>query len=82
MAYFSNSIRRRSPTTRPPNERIPGFKEVNLGFTPEAAVEEARRCLGCGLFSAATDIVSCCGLTCRICMDSCWKAAIKVSDQN
>ena len=33
---------------RPPEERKGDFKEVNLGLSPEAAMEEARRCLECG----------------------------------
>ena len=28
-------------------ERVTNFKEVALGFSPEAAVEEAKRCLNC-----------------------------------
>ena len=30
-----------------PAERIKNFKEVTLGYTPEMAIEEARRCLDC-----------------------------------
>ena len=31
---------------RPPRERIKHFDEVNLGYTEEAALREAQRCLG------------------------------------
>lgn len=31
----------------PAAERIAGFKEVNMGFSEEAAVSEAKRCLNC-----------------------------------
>lgn len=30
-----------------PKERIKNFKEVSLGYTPEEAIEEAKRCLQC-----------------------------------
>ena len=30
-----------------PKKRIKNFKEVPLGYTPELAIEEAKRCLGC-----------------------------------
>ena len=33
---------------RPADERKHDFKEVNLGFTPEQAMAEAKRCLECG----------------------------------
>ena len=32
---------------QPPHERIGNFREVPLGYTPEQAVEEAKRCLQC-----------------------------------
>ncbi|MDD5021737.1 MAG: NADPH-dependent glutamate synthase [Endomicrobiaceae bacterium] len=32
---------------RQPNERNKDFKQVNLGYTPEQAIEEAKRCLQC-----------------------------------
>ncbi|MDL1969492.1 MAG: FAD-dependent oxidoreductase [Candidatus Desulfofervidaceae bacterium] len=34
---------------RPVSERIKDFQEVELGFTEEMALEEAERCLNCGL---------------------------------
>ena len=34
-------------TRQPPQERIKGFSEVALGYTPELAVLEASRCLSC-----------------------------------
>jgi formate dehydrogenase major subunit len=33
---------------RPPSERRSDFKEINLGFTEEAAKKEAARCIECG----------------------------------
>jgi len=38
---------RLNPPERPPEERIKDFNEVNLGFTEEMAIEEAKRCLQC-----------------------------------
>ncbi|SMB98087.1 NADPH-dependent glutamate synthase beta chain [Thermanaeromonas toyohensis ToBE] len=35
----------------PPEERVRDFREVYLGYTPEMAQEEARRCLNCGICS-------------------------------
>ncbi len=32
---------------QPPEERIKNFNEVPLGYTPEEAIEEAKRCLQC-----------------------------------
>ncbi|PIS26683.1 MAG: glutamate synthase (NADPH), homotetrameric [bacterium (Candidatus Stahlbacteria) CG08_land_8_20_14_0_20_40_26] len=32
---------------QPPKERIKNFNEVPYGYTPEEAIEEAKRCLGC-----------------------------------
>ena len=33
--------------TQPPKERAKNFLEVALGYTPEQAIAEAKRCLGC-----------------------------------
>jgi NADH-quinone oxidoreductase subunit F len=33
--------------TLPPDRRIQGFMEIEVGYTEEQAVEEARRCLRC-----------------------------------
>ena len=35
------------PKEQKPKERIKNFDEVNLGYTPKEAVEEAKRCLQC-----------------------------------
>ena len=32
---------------QPPSERVHNFREVPLGYAPETAVEEAKRCLQC-----------------------------------
>lgn len=56
-------------------ERSQSFDEVDAGLTKAQAVEEARRCLGCGIF-ARLDMDSC--LACKQCSDSCWKDAITV----
>ncbi len=41
-------------------ERIKNFEEVDLGFTEEMAVEEAKRCLECGLCSECMECVRVC----------------------
>lgn len=51
--------------TLPLNERIDSFKEVALGYTEEQALEEARRCLECGI---------CC--ECLLCVEACEAKAI------
>jgi len=41
-------IKKRVPVPeREPKERIKDFKEVKLGYTPQLAMEEAKRCLQC-----------------------------------
>ncbi len=42
-----NKIPRQSMPQQEPEERNKNFKEVNFGFTPEIAQEEAKRCLDC-----------------------------------
>lgn len=51
--------------TIPVSERKNNFKEVALGFTEKQAVEEAKRCLDCGI---------CC--ECLLCVDACEAKAI------
>jgi len=46
--------------TLPADERIKGFEEVELGFTEEMAVEEAKRCLACGGCSECLECVKVC----------------------
>ena len=41
------ATQRQHPAEQDPAARIHNFNEVNLGFTPEQAVAEARRCLNC-----------------------------------
>ena len=48
-----------------PKERIKTFEEVDLGFTIEQALEEASRCLQCGVCSE-----------CYACMEACKPGAI------
>ena len=43
-----------------PAERIVDFREVELAFTPEAAMEEANRCLECGVCSECRECVKLC----------------------
>jgi len=58
--------------------RTASFDEVNQGFKAEKAMAEAGRCLGCGVFGIV-DMSSCCGTTCALCMDACWKQAILIA---
>ncbi|MGB9887842.1 MAG: FAD-dependent oxidoreductase, partial [Moorellales bacterium] len=50
----------------PVSERLGGFTEVDKGYSPEEAIEEAKRCLNCGI---------CC--ECRQCEAACQKRAIE-----
>ena len=43
----AQAITRQKPQEQDPQERARNFDEVSLGFTPEQAVAEARRCLHC-----------------------------------
>ncbi len=42
------------------SERVKDFREVCQGFTPEQAVEEAKRCLNCGICSECLQCVKAC----------------------
>jgi len=44
-----------------PEKRICNFKEVQLGFTEEQVLSEARRCLNCGICSECYQCVDACG---------------------
>ena len=46
---FKKRTRQHMPCLSP-KERIPGFKEVELGFNELAALAEADRCFQCGMF--------------------------------
>ena len=41
-------------------ERVSGFKEIELGFSEEIAKEEASRCLACGICSECMQCVTAC----------------------
>lgn len=45
---------------RPAEERVTNFTEVELGYTEEQAVSEAKRCLNCGLCSECMQCVATC----------------------
>ena len=65
--------KRKELPTIPIEERISSFKEIELGFSEEDAVEEAKRCLNCG---------GCAG--CEECIKHCDKEAINynLKDKN
>ncbi|NCC69258.1 MAG: dihydropyrimidine dehydrogenase, partial [Clostridia bacterium] len=42
-----NTAKRNSMPEQDPNVRIKNFDEVALGYTPETAMDEAKRCLNC-----------------------------------
>ena len=42
-------LKREKMSTRPLSERHDGFSEVELGFTEDQAIKEAKRCLSCDL---------------------------------
>jgi heterodisulfide reductase subunit A-like polyferredoxin len=44
----------------PVKERVKNFKEVELGYSEEEAIEEARRCLNCGGCSECYECVNTC----------------------
>ena len=48
-------------TTIPLEEWIKGFKEINLGYKEEEAVEEAARCINCGICSECMQ----CAISCQ-----------------
>ena len=46
--------------TTPVEEWIKGFKEINLGYKEEQAVEEAARCINCGICSECMQCAAAC----------------------
>jgi heterodisulfide reductase subunit A-like polyferredoxin len=46
---------------QPRPDRLHGFGEIDLGYTPQQAVAEAQRCLACGLCSECGLCVQACG---------------------
>ncbi len=44
----------------PIEERVDNFREVELGYTQEMAVEEAKRCLSCGVCTECRECVALC----------------------
>ncbi len=44
---MSERAKREVEQKQDPRTRVRNFDEVSLGFTPEQAVREAKRCLGC-----------------------------------
>ncbi|MBC7236702.1 MAG: FAD-dependent oxidoreductase, partial [Chloroflexi bacterium] len=44
----------------PISERVDNFREVELGYTEEMAVEEAQRCLSCGVCTECRECVALC----------------------
>jgi homotetrameric NADPH-dependent glutamate synthase len=68
VAEPETSAKRSPRTPMPsldPSERIKGFQEVELGFTEEQAINEASRCLQCGICSE-----------CYACVEACQAKAI------
>jgi heterodisulfide reductase subunit A-like polyferredoxin len=64
-------VRRRLPAPQAaPAERRRDWREVNLGFSAEEAISEARRCLNCGICSE-----------CLQCELACKKAALRHAEQ-
>jgi heterodisulfide reductase subunit A len=44
----------------PVEERVDNFREVELGYTEEMAVEEAKRCISCGVCTECRECVALC----------------------
>ena len=57
---FHPTPREKMPRVKP-QQRLDNFKEVQLGFSEEQAVEEARRCIACGVCSECYQCVVACG---------------------
>ena len=65
-----NDIRKKARPAmpkRPPEERIKGFDEIELGLDPDRAMAEAARCLSCG---------ACC--RCYQCVQACLPGALTI----
>lgn len=66
---------RQNMPTIPLEERISGFKEIELGFSEELVVKEASRCLACGICTEV-DELTCTG--CSRCQERCPAYAINL----
>ncbi|MDY6842820.1 MAG: NAD(P)-binding protein [Thermodesulfobacteriota bacterium] len=53
-------VPRRKMPTLSPQERIVNYKEVQTGFSEEEAINEAKRCLACGICSECLQCVEAC----------------------
>ncbi|MFQ6618858.1 MAG: FAD-dependent oxidoreductase, partial [Fidelibacterota bacterium] len=51
-----------NPPLLPVKDRIKGFDEVEIGYSADQAVEEAKRCLNCGICAECLECVNACGL--------------------
>src|SRR5690554_3135160 len=47
MAKFNMAMKKNEMPAQDPNVRNKNFLEVALGYTPEQAIDEAKRCLQC-----------------------------------
>ncbi|MDY6964621.1 MAG: NAD(P)-binding protein [Halobacteriota archaeon] len=54
------TARRKRMAKLPVEERIKNFEEVELGFTEEEALLEAKRCLNCGICSVCGECIKVC----------------------
>ncbi len=57
--YFEHQPRVRSRTLPVP-ERVGNFKEVELGFTPQEGILEAKRCFSCGVCNQCDNCITFC----------------------
>jgi NADPH-dependent glutamate synthase beta subunit-like oxidoreductase len=67
---------RQNMPTIPLEERISGFKEIELGLSDKLVVKEASRCLACGI-CAEVDELTCTG--CSRCRERCPEYAINLA---
>ena len=64
LASMPDGLHPRTPKvpmpTLPADERVKGFDEVELGYTEQQAIEEAKRCLHCSVCSECLQCVTVC----------------------
>ncbi len=65
----TEKVERASMAELPVAERITNYREIELGFSEDQAVQEASRCVDCG---------GCC--ECKLCVDQCKAGAINHED--
>lgn len=70
-------IKREEPPVLPPEKRLEGFDQIELGYTEKMAVEQAERCLKCNINTIFNGDLC---IACGGCVDVCPMNCLKLTD--